>query len=247
MTAALRITAAVHAGAAAAAALGAWPWAAAAVLANHAALTGCVLWPRNGLIGANMTRLPGAGEGGVALTFDDGPDPRTTPAVLDLLDLHGATASFFCIGKGAARHPALTREIIRRGHYVENHTQRHPNAFAAFSPGQTRRELARAQDVLADLTGRAPRYFRAPMGFRSPFLAPILDELGLRCVSWTRRGLDRVSRDPARISRRLTQRLGAGDILLLHDPAPVAATVLPILLTAIKAHGLAARRLPEPG
>jgi len=75
----------------------------------------------------------------VALTFDDGPDPQWTPQVLDLLEAHGATASFFPIGERVVRHPALAREILRRGHSLENHTHRHPHSFACWTPGAMRR------------------------------------------------------------------------------------------------------------
>jgi hypothetical protein len=96
----------------------AWPWALGSIIANQTALTALVMLPQSRLLGTNLIRLPKARAqaGHVALTFDDGPDPRVTPAVLDLLDRHGATASFFCIAEHALRHPELVREVVRRGH-----------------------------------------------------------------------------------------------------------------------------------
>ena len=108
------------------------------------------------------------------------------------------------------------------------------------------REIAAAQDRLADITGVAPRYFRAPAGLRNPFLAPVLERLGLELVSWTRRGFDTVRRDPERIVDALARELAAGDILLLHDGhaartqagRAVVLDVLPALLTRAAAAGL---------
>lgn len=177
-----------------------------------------------------------------------------TPALLDLLDQAGMRATFFCIGRRAAAHPALVREIVRRGHTVENHSERHGNAFACYPPRALHAELARAQASIGTITGRAPRFFRAPMGLRSPFLDPVLHRLGLHLVSWTRRGYDAARRDPARVLHRLTSGLAAGDILVLHDGnaartregQPVALAVLPELLSRLAEAGLRSAPLPDP-
>ena len=126
-----------------------------------------------------------------------------TPAVLDLLDAHGAHATFFCIAERARAHPALCREIVRRGHSVQNHSDRHSHRFSLLGPRAMAREIAAAQAALADITGEAPRFFRAPAGLRNPFLAPVLQRLDLQLVSWTRRGFDTVRRDPAAMLARL--------------------------------------------
>jgi peptidoglycan/xylan/chitin deacetylase (PgdA/CDA1 family) len=97
-----------------------------------------------------------------------------------------------------------------------------------------------AQQTLTSIAGRPPAFFRAPAGFRSPFLDLVLSTAALRYVSWTRRGFDTVSRDPQRILQRLTRGLAAGDVLLLHDSAPVVLAVLPVLLGELAARGLRA-------
>ena len=98
-----------------------WPWGLGALAANHLVLTAAGLWPRSRCLGPNWVRLPpGAAPGHIAITIDDGPDPEVTPQVLDLLDRFDALASFFCIGASAQRHPELCREIVRRGHAVED-------------------------------------------------------------------------------------------------------------------------------
>jgi peptidoglycan/xylan/chitin deacetylase (PgdA/CDA1 family) len=250
----------------AAAALGAaahppaWPWALGGVAACHAAMGAAGLLPRNRLLGPNLSRLPDDARrrGEVALTFDDGPDPEVTPRVLDLLDAHGASASFFLIGRRAARHAPLVRDLVRRGHSAENHTHRHLWGFAALPFGAMRHEIAAAQDAIADAAGggeAAPRFFRPPAGLRSPLLDPNLAAAGLLHVSWTRRGYDTVRRDPDALRRRLARGLAAGDVLLLHDGnaarsrrgggAPVVLEALPGLLRSIAEAGLRAVSLPR--
>ncbi|MGH8621344.1 MAG: polysaccharide deacetylase family protein [Burkholderiales bacterium] len=225
-----------------------WPWALGAVAGNHLILTAAIFWPRSQVLGANLVRLPApaAARREVSLTFDDGPDPEVTPRVLDLLDRHQAKASFFCVGEKAAAYPEVVKEIVRRGHSIENHSHRHSRAFACYGIFRLKREVETAQSVVSGITGRAPRFFRAPMGLRSPLLDPVLARCGLRYVSWTRRGLDAMHRDPEKVLQRLTSGLAAGDILLLHDNGysrtgdgtPVVLAVLPGLLDRIQAMGL---------
>lgn len=225
-----------------------WPWALGAVAGNHLLLTAAVFWPRSRVLGTNLVRLPAraAARREVSLTFDDGPDPEVTPRVLDLLDRYQAKASFFCVGEKAAAYPDIVREIVRRGHSIENHSHRHSGAFAFYGLYRLKREVESAQAVVSGITGRAPRFFRAPMGLRSPLLDPVLARCGLSYVSWTRRGLDSVQGDPAKVLKRLTAGLAAGDILLLHDDgcsrtgdgSPVVLAVLPGLLDRIQAIGL---------
>lgn len=222
-----------------------WPWIVAALVANHLALGLIGMWPRSRLLGDNMLRLPdsAARRGELALTFDDGPHPEITPKVLDILDRNGAKASFFCIGDKAAAHPEIVREIVRRGHTIENHSMRHSGFFGFYGPTALRREISAAQSVLGGIAGHPPRFFRAPMGIRNPMLDPVVARMGLHYVSWTRRGFDTVARDPEIVLKRLIDGLAAGDILLLHDrPSvhgePIVLTVLPALLEKLLAAGL---------
>lgn len=225
-----------------------WPQLLALLALDHAVLTVCGLLPRSHWLGPNLTRLPAAAaaRGEIAITIDDGPDPDVTPAVLDLLDRHQVRATFFCIGRRAQRHPELCREIVRRGHAVENHGQHHRHNFSLMGPGGLRRELLQAQDTLTAITGQRPGFFRAPAGLRNPLLDPLLPGLGLRLASWTRRGFDTRTGDADLLLRRLVKGLRAGDILMLHDgnaartPAgqPVILQVLPRLLERVAAAGL---------
>lgn len=225
-----------------------WRWALGAVLANHALLTLLGLWPRSQWLGPNWTQLPAAAtaRNEIALTIDDGPDPIITPQVLDILDRHAAQATFFCVGEKAARYPDLCREIVRRGHAVENHSQHHRHSFALMGPAGFMRELQAAQDTLTQITGQPPQFFRAPAGIRNPLLDPVLARLGLRLASWSARGFDTRIGDAARVNNRLLRSLHAGAILLLHDGnaartpdgIPAILDVLPTVLAAASAANL---------
>lgn len=232
-----------------------WPWTAGAVLASHLQLTASGLWPRSRSLGSNWTRLPAAAaaRGEVAITIDDGPDPEVTPRVLELLAQQRARATFFCIGERALRHAPHVRACAAAGHGIENHSHRHRYTFSLLGPGGLRREIERAQDALACISGTPPRFFRAPAGLRSPLLDPVLQRLGLQLASWTRRGFDTVDADADAVLARLTRRLRAGDILLLHDGhaargragTPVVLEVLPRLLQQLAQRSLKPVTLAE--
>jgi peptidoglycan/xylan/chitin deacetylase (PgdA/CDA1 family) len=225
-----------------------WPWALGAVVADHLLLSAAGLWPRSGFLGSNWTRLPRdvAARGALAITIDDGPDPDITPRVLALLDEHHAKATFFCIGERVKQHSELAREIVRRGHAIENHSQRHLHRFSLLGPRGIAAEIESAQETIATVTGSWPLFFRAPAGLRNPFLDPVLTRLDLQLASWTRRGFDTVNRIPDVVLGKLTRHLSGGDILLLHDGhaartesgLPVILEVLPRLLTAVAAANL---------
>ena len=225
-----------------------WPVVLGSVAGIHVLLGAAGLMPRSSLLGPNWSRLPAAAaaRGEVALTIDDGPDPLVTPQVLDILDRHGARASFFCVGDMALRYPDLCREIVRRGHAIENHSQSHSYVFAAFGPRRVATDVDRGQHTVYSLTGETPRFFRPAAGLRSVFLDPVLAQRGLRLVSWTRRGFDTCDGRADAVYRRLSRDLKAGDVLLLHDGnaartaagVPVIVAVLPRLLTAIQDAGL---------
>ncbi len=225
-----------------------WPWALAAVAANQALIGAAVMWPRSTWIGENIRRLPtrSVATNEIALTFDDGPDPENTPRVLDLLDAAGHRASFYAVGERAEKYPQVIQDIVKRGHAVENHSQHHTNSFAFYSSSRLLRELDAAQQAISGAAGSLPRFFRAPMGFRTPFLDPVIARLGLHYTSWTRRGFDSTAKNPTPVLQRLVTNLQAGDILLLHDGSmlssrrepPIVLDVLPALLKKISERGL---------
>lgn len=232
-----------------------WRWVLGAVVINHLLLTAVGLWPRSHWLGPNWTRLPAAATARheIALTFDDGPDPLVTPQVLDILDRYAAHATFFCVGEKAARYPDVCREIARRGHAVENHSQHHRHHFALLGPRGFMRELQAAQSTLSRITGQRPLFFRAPAGLRNPLLDSVLARLGLTLASWSVRGFDTRIGDAERVRHALLRGLRAGAILLLHDGnaarsphgIPVILEVLPAVLESAAAAGLRFVRLRD--
>ena len=183
-----------------------WPWLWATLR------PGCSWW------GPVVTHTGQAGE--VWLTIDDGPDPVDTPQVLDLLDARNAKATFFLIGRKAAAHPDLVRQIIARGHEVGNHTLNHfAGRFWIHGPRTVCREIIGANDVLQPLlpAGQRIRWFRAPAGLRNHWVHPVLANAGLTLVAWSSRGFDGVSADADAVVQRVRDSVDEGGIVLLHE------------------------------
>jgi len=162
-------------------------------------------------------------EPAAAITFDDGPDPRYLPRLLDLLDRFHVLATFFAIGTRAARHPELVAEATRRGHVVANHTHRHVSMPDL--PGRVRRDELRACRAALGPAGAA--LFRPPFGHQS--LASRLDArlCGYDVIAWSVDVWDWLPKEPDWMADELTRRTGPGDIVLLHDAidAPAGAAV----------------------
>lgn len=195
-----------------------WRPALPVLIGAHLALVWGTLRPDSRLFGPALTRLD-TDERVLWLTIDDGPS-HETPAVLDLLDAHGAKATFFLVGERARRHPDHVREIVRRGHGIGNHSDSHPAArFWALGPRAMRHEIERAQATLTELAGSAPVWFRAVVGMANPFVAAPLRRLGLARVAWTARGFDGAVSDPQRVLHRVERQLRPGAIVLAHEGA----------------------------
>ena len=193
---------------------------------------GSTLHPNDPLFGAVKRRL--GHQKKIWLTIDDGPDPETTPALLDLLKKHRRSATFFLIGDRAAKHPDLVRAISEAGHEIGNHSQTHPQgSFWALRPKRVWQELAIAQATFQEITGINPRHFRAPVGHTNPFVHPAAEELGLIVTGWTARGYDAVETDIEKILTSIRKTLRPGGTLLLHDAVPHAPEVLEKILTEV--------------
>jgi peptidoglycan/xylan/chitin deacetylase (PgdA/CDA1 family) len=158
------------------------------------------------------------GARGVALTFDDGPHPEGTPAVLESLARAGARATFFLVGEQVERRPALAAEIVAAGHVVGLHGYRH-RLQLRLSPAQARDDLARGLTAIHDAIGSDPvGWHRPPYGIYSPAGLSAARAAGLRPLLWSRWGKDwRRMTTPGRIAARATRSVIAGDVILLHD------------------------------
>lgn len=152
----------------------------------------------------------------MALTFDDGPNPSVTPALLDLLDRYQVKATFFLIGAWVRKAPELAKEMAVRGHTVGNHTDTHP-ALTFLPTRQIARELDGCDHAIEAVTGQKPRWMRPPFGFRGPQLAGVVRRRGSAgVVMWSAWAWDWKPQPPEPVIRRLRRARG-GDIVLLHD------------------------------
>jgi peptidoglycan/xylan/chitin deacetylase (PgdA/CDA1 family) len=196
----------------------------ATVLATAGFFAYVIVAPWSQFLVRSVCRLPQR-DRVVAFTFDDGPDPVTTPQVLDLLARHGAKATFFVVGSRAAAHPELVRRIVAEGHAVGSHTYDHAHTFHFGAPGRQRAEVERGIAAVAAVTGKPPTLFRPPQGLRTPLLRDALRPLhDLVCVTWTERGLDAMGRQAGQIVRRLEPAVQPSAILTLHDGAGLGGT-----------------------
>jgi peptidoglycan-N-acetylglucosamine deacetylase len=154
---------------------------------------------------------------GVALTFDDGPHPEGTPAVLDVLEEAGIKATFFLVGEQVERRPALAAEIAARGHLVALHGYRH-RPQPAMGARAAREDMARGAEVISEAAGAAAVWHRPPYGLYSPAGLDAARQRGLKPILWSLWGKDwRRLTTPERIAARATRDLHAGDVILLHD------------------------------
>jgi peptidoglycan-N-acetylglucosamine deacetylase len=204
------------------------------------------IWPRvRGLLGVEDRTASGRG---YALTFDDGPHPQGTPAVLEILAREGVQATFFLVGEQVLRDPALSREIVAAGHGIGLHCQRHRNLLR-LTPWQVREDIARAEHAIVTHTGCPPRLYRPPYGVLNAAALRLARAHGWRTLMWSHWGRDWEARaTPASIAARVTDGAGEGAVLLLHDAddysAPDSwrrtAQALPRVLSTLAERGLEA-------
>lgn len=182
----------------------------------------------------------------VALTFDDGPDARSTPALLDLLQEQQVEAAFFVIGKHVEAEPQLANRILREGHLLENHSYAHSYATNFYPTKKLTADLSCTQQAIEKHTGTTPKFFRPPVGLSNPNTFHAAAALRLKVIGWTIRSLDTRDTDPNSIVRRIERGLKPGTIILLHDgniPSERLVVTVKLLLTKLREHGYEVVRL----
>ncbi|WP_052299187.1 polysaccharide deacetylase family protein [Thermaerobacter marianensis] len=202
--------------------------------------------------GRGGTRAPaGVSGAAVALTFDDGPDPRYTGRVLDILREHGVRAAFFLVGERARRHPGLVRRMMAEGHLVGSHTEHHRHAYLLL-PWAAWREVTHGAESVAAAAGVRPRWFRPPWGAFNLATRVAATATGQRPVLWSITGGDWSRKETARrIADRVTRRLHPGAVIVLHDAggAPGApentVAALPTIIETARRRGFRWVRLDE--
>jgi peptidoglycan/xylan/chitin deacetylase (PgdA/CDA1 family) len=205
-----------------------------------------VLWPHSGMYGRALARGK-VGTRKVALTFDDGPHPVTTRAVLELLRAHDARATFFLLGHKVEAHPDVVREIQAAGHTLGIHGFLHERLFSLRSSGHAQAQIERARRAIEGACGVAPTLFRPPIGFASYWTFCGAERAGVEIVAWSVRSLDGVrGARPERVAQRVIEHLTDGAIVLLHDAAehddftPASLAALPEILRVLRERGLSA-------
>jgi peptidoglycan/xylan/chitin deacetylase (PgdA/CDA1 family) len=158
-------------------------------------------------------------EKSVSLTFDDGPDSVSTPALLNLLAKKNIKATFFVTGKNASRHPDLIQDILQQGHTIGNHSYHHDPLIMLKSSKKLFQEIQRTQDILKTY-GIHTFAFRPPAGITNPKLGKILSRLGMVCVNYSCRAFDMGNRRIQNLSEKIVRKIQPGDIVLLHDIIP---------------------------
>ena len=189
----------------------------------------------------------------VALTFDDGPDPRFTPEILKVLADKKVKAAFFCVGDRVIENPDLVHEIDKAGHMLGNHSDSHAMWINFSLHKRLRREILDTNKAIKQCTGHLPRFYRAPHGFKNPALGDVLTQEGMLAVGWQVRAFDAVSSNAAKIAERIVDKAKPGGVILLHDGAGLqgsddrSATVdaLPVIIDGLRAKGFDIVRLDE--
>ncbi len=184
--------------------------------------------------------------GGVAITFDDGPDAEGTPAVLEVLEREAAPATFFLVGEQVRRNPALAAEIVAAGHAVQLHGETHRNQLR-LTPQQIRSELRRGEEAIREATGRATRFYRPPYGIFSAAGLAVVRRSHWEPMLWSRWGRDwKAGASADSVTAKATRSLQGGEVILLHDsdhysdPGSWRATVsaLPRIIDAVRQRSL---------
>ena len=172
----------------------------------------------------------------IALSFDDGPHPRLTPIILDILEEYGIKATFFMVGENVEYYPEAARAVTEAGHEIANHTFSH-RKFGRMSEEEMRREILSCQDALEAMDETAPRFIRPPEGEMSPVMRRVAGTLDFRIILWDVDTRDWAHTPPEEISKHIVDTVQAGDIILMHDfighdsPTPEALRlVIPELL-----------------
>lgn len=175
-----------------------------------------------------------SGKNAVAITFDDGPDPRSTLGLLSLLSKYNVKATFFVTGEKMSAHPELIKEILRDGHSVGNHSYTHDNFIMFKSTKALTKEIESAQDTFKKF-GVTPFVFRPPVGITNPRLWRVLQNSGMYNVNFSCRGVDGGNRWIKNLSKRILKRIRPDDIIALHDICPKDNTRLSYWLKEIEA------------
>lgn len=176
------------------------------------------------------------------LTFDDGPSSKWTPQIIEILNSHNIKAIFFVVGKHAEENPEALKQLAGNGMEIGVHSYSHLPLPFLFS-GKLDREIRGTVDIIKNLTGQTPRFFRPPWGFYNRRVIETAESYGLKTILWSRSSRDWFLKDPGLIVRETMNGLENGEILLFHDGCKKGVSrkytveALPMVLDALKSEG----------
>ncbi len=227
-------------------------WIALAFMFSYLSLCGFgIVFPRTEMF-ADVIESGPAGRSLIALTFDDGPDPETTPRILEALRKHNCRATFFVIARKAEQHPALVAAMLQAGHELGLHGYDHDRLTAWRAPSRIVADIRKAQAVLRHLAGNNVFWYRPPIGHVSPRTAAAVRRAEVELVAWSVRCFDGVRRsNPRRVVACVERKLHDGAIVMLHDASergdfiPAAVQRIDAILDAVARRGLASVTLSE--
>ncbi len=182
---------------------------------------------------------------GIAITFDDGPDPQTTPQILDILAKENIKASFFVIGHKIEANKALLQRIDDEGHTIGNHSFSHTKKLTTSSTSFLREDFLKCSKSVEAVINKRPKFFRAPYGVTNPRYKRAIMALSLKSIGWSIRSLDTKTDDANRLKNRVIKKISNGSIVLFHDTQKITVEVLPQIIQHCKNNGIKIVSLPE--
>ncbi|MEO8215843.1 MAG: polysaccharide deacetylase family protein [Acidobacteriota bacterium] len=195
------------------------PLAIAIIALSHALILFPTLRPNSQWLGPVVTNFA-TEQNELWLTIDDGPDPDDTVRILDLLDNYQARATFFVKGERVRRFREAAEAVLSRGHQLGNHSHTHPSgSFWCLPKSRIAAEIDNCNRAIAELSSEPSRVplFRAPVGFKNPFVHPLLQSREMTLIGWSARGFDGVRTDRESIVRRIVRDVRPGSIILAHE------------------------------
>lgn len=173
----------------------------------------------------------------VVLTFDDGPDSKLTPQVIEILEKYGISALFFTVGDSCIKHPDLVKQLLEQGHLIGNHTQNHKLFFAMLSRKKIAQEIDEFSETLTSITQTSTTLFRPPVGYMNPSIAAVLKQKKLKLISWNLRSFDTLLSEK-KLLKRLVKKTKPSSIVLMHDNLPQTAQILETYIQTCLSNGI---------
>ena len=181
----------------------------------------------------------------IALSFDDGPAQNYTPEILQVLKEYNIQAAFFCIGKHIEANKDLLKQVHEEGHIIGNHSYTHDKWFDLFSSAKMSAELAITDNLIKDIIGKKPKFFRPPYGVINPNVKKAIINGNYIPLGWSMRSYDTMIKDKEKLLNRVTRSIKPGDIFLFHDTCKTTLNILPIFIQHLQQKGFSIVRLDK--